>query len=300
MVITKPLLAATLKDEALNFPIYATPKLDGIRLLILDNKCISRSFKEIKNVELCKNLLELGINGCDGEIILKDKSISDITSFVNSKDKKMVDVHVQYFVFDMINDHTKGYLERIKEYPEAKEIELKRNGKLSIVPLIPIKINNAQELQEYEEVCLNEGYEGVMIRKGNGMYKCGRSTIKEGILVKLKRFKDTEAKIVGFEELYHNENEIEKNELNENFRSFKKEGKRQGNTLGAFIVESDFNNKKVEFKIGTGFTQQQRQEFWNTKESLVNKLVKFKYFEMGSKNVPRHPVFLCIRSADDL
>jgi DNA ligase-1 len=294
-MITKPLLAATWKNEVLQYPLYATPKIDGIRILKQNGKIISRSFKYIKNKQLSERLNGLLPEGCDGEIFIKDKTISDVTSFVNSING-ITDGEIEYYVFDIVTDNPlQGYLQRCKKLPK----ECVKNG-IHIIPLHPVVVTNKEELYNFEDECLSKNFEGIMLRKGDGVYKCGRSTVKEGILLKVKRFSDTEAEIIGFEELNHNENEIKINELNQNFRSSKKIGKKRGGILGAFIVRMSFNNQIVEFKIGSGFTLEQRYQFWKDKDSLLGVLVKFKYFEVGSKNCPRFPIFLCLRNIDNM
>ena len=46
----KPMLAATVADRSkLRFPYLASPKLDGIRCLVLNGEVLSRSFKPIRN-----------------------------------------------------------------------------------------------------------------------------------------------------------------------------------------------------------------------------------------------------------
>ena len=45
---------------------------------------------------------------------------------------------------------------------------------------------------------LNAGYEGLMLRDPNGIYKFGRSSVKENILLKVKEFMDDEAEIIAF------------------------------------------------------------------------------------------------------
>lgn len=53
MTITKPMLAASLDSlDSVNFPVYVTPKLDGIRCLKVGGEIVSRSFKPIRNIEL--------------------------------------------------------------------------------------------------------------------------------------------------------------------------------------------------------------------------------------------------------
>ncbi|NBX70281.1 MAG: hypothetical protein EBR01_15185, partial [Proteobacteria bacterium] len=72
MTIQKPLLAASLKKltaDDLKFPVYATPKLDGIRALKVNGEMVSRTLKPIRNSEISKALKELLPNGSDGEIL---------------------------------------------------------------------------------------------------------------------------------------------------------------------------------------------------------------------------------------
>jgi DNA ligase-1 len=305
-LISKPLLAVNFDESLLKYPVYATPKIDGIRCLKIKDTLVSRSMKPLKNKFLVERFTSLIPNGSDGELVLENSTFQETTSFVNShnpsnKEEKVV----VFYWFDYVKESLeKGYLDRMvdleTDYNLIKGVLLEQECVLKVIPLLPKMINNKEELLLFESDCLDKGFEGVMLREGGGLYKCGRSTLKQQVLLKVKRFQDTEAKIVGFEELLHNENEKQTNELNLSFRSSKKEGKRSGNTLGSFIVEMDFNDKQIQFKIGTGFSQEERLNFWNTRDTLLNKLVKFKYFEIGVKNSPRHPVFLGIRDPDDM
>jgi DNA ligase-1 len=54
----------------------------------------------------------------------------------------------------------------------------------------------------------------------------------------------------------------------------------------------------VEFQIGTGFTDLDKQQFWLSDRRGMT--VKYKYFPVGVKDKPRHPVYLGLRHKDDL
>lgn len=96
-----------------------------------------------------------------------------------------------------------------------------------------------------------------------------------------------------------NNNEQVVNELNVLVRGHKKDGMIPQNTLGAFIVKSKKFPGQV-FKIGTGFDEDKRRYFWKIKNKLLGKLVKYKYFQHGTLNRPKHPVFLGFRDKDDM
>ena len=135
------------------------------------------------------------------------------------------------------------------------------------------------------------------MRDPNGLYKQGRSTLKQGWLLKVKRFLDAEAVVVGLVEKMHNNNEATLDERGYTKRSSHKENKVLANTLGALTV---YSGEFGEFDIGTGLDDNLRQLIWNNKGDYVGKLVKFKYFPIGIKDKPRLPVFLGFRHEDDI
>jgi DNA ligase-1 len=54
------------------------------------------------------------------------------------------------------------------------------------------------------------------------------------------------------------------------------------------------------FSIGTGFTLAQREALWQAREDLLGRIVSYKYFPSGSKEKPRHPIFVSFRDLDDM
>lgn len=164
-----------------------------------------------------------------------------------------------------------------------------------------VRIDSAEQLLAVEDAALNEGFEGLILRDLGGVYKYGRSTVKERGMLKFKRFMDAEARVVDFEEEMHNSNEAETNELGRTKRSTHKAGLTGKGTMGALVVEGvngDF--KGVQFKIGTGFTAEDRKRWWLARKALTGTVVKYKYFPIGVKDKPRHPVFLGLRDKKDL
>ena len=136
-----------------------------------------------------------------------------------------------------------------------------------------------------------------MIRSGDGKYKYGRSTTKEGTLLKLKRFVDAEYKIVGFEERMHNANEATKNALGQTERSSHKENLVGRGDLGALVLETADG---LRFNCGTGFTDSSRSEIWGNRDRYLGQFAKIKSFLIGVKDLPRFPVFLGMRDPIDM
>lgn len=292
-MITRPLLAATLEEvEQLKFPVLITPKLDGIRVLKIGGKVLTRKFKELPNRHI-RGLLEKYLpDNIDGELMTPG-DFNEIQSKVMSFDGEP---EFTFYAFDYIQgDLNDPYDSRVRD---MKNVLSNIKAPFKIEVLMPQMVYDKDELSHFEEQYLKDGFEGVMIRTPKGKYKCGRSTLKEQILMKLKRFLDAEAKVVGFEEKMHNDNKQQKDEFGLSKRSSKKDGLIPANTLGSIVVEDI--KTKVKFNIGSGFDDAMKDEIWKNQNKYINKIVKYKYQSVGAKDAPRFPVFLGFRHKLDM
>lgn len=287
----RPLLAAELDFERLRYPVVASPKLDGIRAVNLNGELLSRTLRPIPNWRVRDKFRHLF--WLDGELIVGSAAAKDCyrrtVSTVMTIEGEPTDV--KYFVFDHVQNPALPF----KERHGALTWTLKNGANDDVVILQQTVCKNLDELLRLEEEVLNQGFEGLIVRSEDGRYKYGRSTVNEGIMLKLKRFTDAEAKVVGFEELMHNANDADLDERGYTKRSSHMENQVPMNTLGALICEMD----GVQFKIGTGFTQEDRDVIWENRGKLLGFFAKFKYFRVGMKDAPRHPVFLGWRALID-
>jgi DNA ligase-1 len=207
----------------------------------------------------------------------------------------------RYTMFDLVHDKNYGYVDRTKAMEEWYHT-LPENRKRQINLVMPVMINSLDEFLEYEKMLLDQRYEGVIMRDPKGPFKAGRSTFREGWLMALKRFVDSEAVITGFYELQHNNNEAEENELGHTKRSSSKAGKVGGDTLGGMFVDDLYNKDYTGMKIGggVGMTAELRQWIWNHREECLGQVIKYKSFTFGVKDLPRNPQFLGFRDLSDL
>lgn len=288
MTIRKPMLAGTIDDlKTIRYPVLATPKLDGIRCLIVDKKAVSRKFKPIPNNYIRATIERVALEGFDGEIVIKGKPFNEISSAVMSENGTP---DFTYVVFDRYSGE--GYNDRMRNlFGLGHKVS-------NIEYLLPIQINNESELLKFEEKCLNEGFEGVMLRSPNSPYKFGRSTVKEGYLLKFKRFTDGEGIILELYEKMHNENEATKDELGNTKRSSHKENQVPANTLGGFLVKDIKTG--VEFGVGSGFDAELGKKIWDNRQEYVGKILKYKSQKSGEKDAPRFPIFLGFRDECDM
>ncbi len=301
----KPMLAGKATDEQISKlfnrtisnkfgEMYASPKLDGIRCMIQDGIALSRSLKPIRNKHIQYILGREEFNGLDGEIISGDPTAHDVYRITNGNVMRETGTpEFTFWVFDNFL-HPYSYMGRQHELYHIDPTGIHPNIKI----LKSVSIFNMEELQAYEQYCLGQGYEGVILRDPNGAYKHGRSTAKEGGLIKVKRFEDSEATILGMEEQMKNNNEKKVNELGRGQRSSHKENKTPKGTLGALVCKD--RTTGIQFNIGTGFDDATRNQLWKYKNGLIGQTVKYKSFKIGVKDAPRHPVYLGMRDDSDM
>jgi DNA ligase-1 len=286
----KPLLASTLEDiSQLKLPVYTSPKLDGIRVLIKDGVALTRNLKPVRNKFVQYYLSKPEFEGLDGEILVG--SPTDPELFRTTSSGVMAfegEPDFTYWVFDYWN-----YSPEDAPFSERLQVLIDNHSlKHDRVKVLPHKLwTTTHEVFHEEMKNFERGYEGTMVRDPNGVYKYGRSTLKEGILLKLKRFRDDEAVVIGFHERMHNANEAKTNALGRTERSVHKENLLGRGDLGALVVKY----KEHEITIGTGFSDALRAEIWNNQDKYVGKSVTFKYMEYGNYEVPRFPIFKWFR-----
>lgn len=294
-MITKPMLAGKVVDteKLLDlYPMYTTPKLDGIRCLVIDGHAVTRKFKLVPNKYIRKQIESVCPDGFDGEIMSGKKNFNQLQSLVMSEEGEP---EFQYCVFDYVKDDLKkDYLNRIADL----SLWLGKSRPPDFIRLIfPSICPNEEYLMRMHQKYVDQGYEGIMLRIPKGPYKCGRSTEREGYLLKLKKFDDSECEVLGMEQLFHNTNVAEKDELGHTKRSRKKEGLVPVDRVGAFLVKD--LKTGVEFKVSTGLIDDERKEYWKQGSVLVGKIIKYKYQGVGTNKRPRFPVFLGFRDKRD-
>lgn len=286
----RPMLAHDLKGfeiDKLLFPLLASYKIDGVRAIVQNGVVLSRTLKPIPNKFVQAVFSEF--EGMDGELVVGSANSKDVykktVSVVMSQNKR--DIATTFHVFDSVLFPERAY--------ESREKGINVTGRNAVF-VRQNYVSNINELVEFETQALSLGYEGIMLRDRFSPYKFGRSTLKESALIKLKRFTDAEAEVIGVQELMINENESMKNDVGYSHRSSMAAGKVQSGMLGSLICQTKLG---VVFKVGTGFTKQDRLDLWGGRDDLTGKIVKYKYQEVGKDSRPRFPVFIGFRSEID-
>lgn len=193
----KPCLAVEYEKErdknALRFPYYAQPKMDGIRVLISFSdgrvKLTSRNGNEFNLphiIEAITPYLSSHQNiVLDGELYSHDLTFSNLCSIIrsaNSEDKEMI----KLYLFDYYNsDYPRmKYKDRYKALSDL-------SGVANIIIVENITVKSHKGVERALESFLGLGYEGVMIKSISSHYKEGRSNT----MMKYKKFIDNEFEV---------------------------------------------------------------------------------------------------------
>lgn len=288
----QPMLSATVTDaglDKLKYPVLVSPKLDGIRAVKRGGVIMSRKLKPIRNRFVQEALRDLP-DGLDGELIVGPSNATDVfkvtTEGVMSADGKP---DFCYYVFDSLQGPADQPF-----HVRYKRLEAWEDNSAILHPFVVVVFHqlcrNAQEVRNVEEHYVNKGYEGVMIRSVDGPYKFGRSTLKEGYLLKLKRWEDAEYEVYGFVEQMHNENALETDERGYAKRSKSKEGLVGAGKVGAVLVRSVAAHGHIA-EVGSGFIDAERIDMWQNQSSYIGRVMTVKFQGFTPDGKMRFPIF---------
>jgi len=225
-------------------------KLDGIRAYWDGKQLLSRSGKKIYAPKwFTKDYPNFEI---DGELWTKRDDFENISSIVRDKIPSKDWSKIKHYIFEVPN--AKGglfeRLEKVKSY---------ENEYIKILPQVIIQ--NSQHQKNYFLDIIKKNGEGIVVRDPKSLY-INKRTSKA---LKVKKFKDTECKIIGY--------------TNGKGKYFGK--------VGAIICQ--FSNK-IEFKIGSGMDARFRKN-----PPKIGTTITFKYQNLTKYGKPRFPIYLRIR-----
>ena len=314
-----PLLSATIKTEAhfkkLNYPLLASTKIDGIRIILHPTYGpVTRTLKPIPNnhireqlgfmMKICPPMI-----GVDGEITLGTiDNITDEDIFNKTQSAVMTQSGTPqclYNIFDHIREPNKPFLIRLMDVKVCDNL-ITPTPDLRTRWVEHTTIDTYKDLLAAEAKCLADGYEGIMLRDPRGIYKHGRSTLNQNILVKLKREEHGEVQldtaiITGFEEQETNNNVATTDALGHTKRSTHKANKVGNGMLGKFncrVLSGKWTDTLVDVGTGEGLTHVLRKHIWENQSEYIGKTIEFSHQLRGAKEAPRFPIFKRFR--DDL
>lgn len=259
---------------------YISRKLDGIRCLIHIDiekkkiKCYSRQGKEFETLNKLKDDIKSKINlfeeNCflDGEIVDMKNGTENFKGIMEKIRRKNYTIqNPTYYCFDIVKEEDFYNRESNEKYEERyKKLKTKINN-FQYVRLLEQHEYSEENLEKYTEKSKDNSWEGLIIRR-NTKYEGKRTNS----LLKFKEMLDDEFKVLSIEKgmfRYINQETGLEEEIE---------------TLSAVII--DYNNTKV----GSGFSINERKEYYENPEKIIGKTITVKYFEKTEESL-RFPVF---------
>lgn len=287
LTVIKPWKTDTI--AAINqWPLLASEKLDGIRCWIRNGVALTASNKPIPNDFIREELSNPAYEGFDGEIVAG--TFRETSSAVMSHGKRP---DYNFFVFDNITI-AGPYSSRYEALPTYT------GQRRQIRRLLHEWVDGPASATRFAFRILESGAEGVCFRDPYMRWRPGRTPPSRYDLVALKPLADGEAQVVGFEELYHNENPAYTDERGLTKRSLANDNRVPAGTLGCLRVIGITAFPQVVFNIGTGFSAADRDHIWRNRQTFLGQLVRFRYLPVGGYDSPRQPRFAGFRHQFDI
>jgi DNA ligase-1 len=242
------------------------PKLDGVRAVTVvdyESRTVTmytRNGKVLENFGHITKYLEDNLDNfgrsyvLDGEVV--SHSFQDLMKQVHRKENVQAE-DARLCLFDVVP---------LVEFKAGKSVMGQRrrsnllknwsnifadSGCIEIIPQIEVNLDEFLgeiEFKDYNKKMVESGYEGIMIKDPDAKYECKRSAS----WLKMKPFIEVSLAVVGLEE---------------------GTGRNQGR-LGALICEGVDDGKHIRVNVGSGFSDNNRKEFWSDGDVLIDQVVE--------------------------
>lgn len=311
----KPQLAEDAILDKMIFPVWAQPKIDGVRALNLNGTLTGRSLDPFKGFGVTEMFAENFHHGLDGEMILGSdpacrNRLCSMTTGAMGRFKGVIeppDLH--WWLFDLVTPETLEWSYEGRYHALEAHLAANEDPRLHLVPFTGI--TNRAEADRIIGEHLDQGYEGTIFRNPRARYKEGRATQKGQELWRVKPWGDFEIEITGVTEGNKNTNEAKKNSLGRTERSSAKAGLVPngmiGTVHGRVLEDVKDHNGKVLFKkgldidAGPGEMTDEEAAYWFANQhEFVGHIGKIKHMTHGVKDKPRFPTFMSKRLREDM
>jgi DNA ligase-1 len=238
------------------------PKLDGVRVIVIcdvdkdEVKLFSRNGKELSNFPEINKQFDEMLDQMSESMVFDGEVMSDdfqtlMREIHRKGGAKTKDAKLNLFdcmpLYNFMDGSCVDPITERKKWLDKYEF----GPNINVVESVRINLSDEdgqKQFADYNKMCIDRGFEGIMVKPVGGIYECKRST---GWL-KVKPFIEVSLKVVDVEE---------------------GTGRNAGK-LGALVVEGTDMDKFIKTNVGSGLTDTDRETFWKARDKLIGQIVE--------------------------
>ena len=245
--------------------VIVEPKLDGVRVIVICDvdkdkvEMFSRNGKELNNFPKILEQFDSMLDQFGESIVFDGEVMSDdfqtlMREIHRKGGAKTEDAVLNLFdclpLMEFKNGGSNSVNDTILKRKEMLQ-SFNYGPNIKVVEYVKMDLSDEdgqKQFADYNKLCIDKGFEGIMVKPINGVYECKRSTL----WLKVKPFIEVSLKVVDTEE---------------------GTGRNVGK-LGALIVEGKDDGKFIKTNVGSGLSDSDRETYWKAKEKLIGQVVE--------------------------
>ena len=242
--------------------VYVEPKLDGVRVITIcdvdkdEVKMFSRNGKELNNFPKILEQFDSMLDQMSESMVFDGEVMSDDFQTLMREIHRKGGAKTDDAVLNLFDCLPLDYF-KMGEYEmtlaKRKQIldDFNFGPNISRVEYVMMNLSEEdgqKQFADYNKLCIDRGFEGIMVKPIAGSYECKRSSL----WLKVKPFIEVSLTVKAVEE---------------------GTGRNVGK-LGALIVEGTDDGKFIRTNVGSGLTDSDREEFWKAKDKLIGQIVE--------------------------
>lgn len=242
--------------------VIVEPKLDGVRVVVIcdvdkdEVKLFSRNGKELSNFPHINRQFDDMLDQMAGSMVFDGEVMSDdfqtlMREIHRKSGAKTDDAILNLFDCMPLEDFKEGKCHQPILNRKQMLENFKYGPNINLVEYVKMDLSDddgQKQFADYNKICIDKGYEGIMVKPVTGVYECKRSAL----WLKVKPFIEVSLTVKAVEE---------------------GTGRNVGK-LGALIVEGTDMDKFIKTNVGSGLTDSNRDEFWKAKDKLIGQVVE--------------------------
>ena len=249
-------------EKKMTGTVYVEPKLDGVRVITIcdvdkdEVRMYSRNGKELNNFPKILEQFDSMLDQMSESMVFDGEVMSDDFQTLMREIHRKGGAKTDDAVLNLFDCLPLDYF-KMGEYEmtlaKRKQIldDFKLGPNISRVEYVMMNLSEEdgqKQFADYNKLCIDKGFEGIMVKPIAGSYECKRSSL----WLKVKPFIEVSLKVIDTEE---------------------GTGRNVGK-LGALIVEGKDDGKFIKTNVGSGLTDTDREKFWQAKDKLIGQIVE--------------------------